>query len=226
MRRTYCVICGGGGLCEHGKKFSKCKECGSTTFCDHGIMRRLCKNCHGKGVCPHGRIIDICKECHGCNICPHEKQRKQCQICDPCGYLRAIVTGRVKKALLQNKTEHTIDYLGCDIATLKKHLEDQFEKGMTWDNHGDNRGEWAIDHIIPIKWDHPTLDEVKQRLHYINTQPLWSTENMSKHNRLRQEDETKILHIWNQLTPELKQQWITKKGIPKPKIKLVLKKSL
>ena len=50
---------------------------------------------------------------------------------------------------------------------------------MSWDNHGD----WHIDHIIPLKYDNPTLEQTIQRLHYTNTQPLWATENISKGNR-------------------------------------------
>ena len=71
------------------------------------------------------------------------------------------------------------EYLGCDIGTFKKHIEGQFTKGMSWDNHG----EWHIDHIVPLKYDNPTLEETCERLHYTNTQPLWATENMAKGNR-------------------------------------------
>ena len=50
-----------------------------------------------------------------------------------------------------------------------------------------NHGEWHIDHKIPLKYKHngetPSLEEVAKRLHYINTQPLWASENMSKGNR-------------------------------------------
>ena len=49
---------------------------------------------------------------------------------------------------------------------------------MTWDNHG----EWHIDHIVPIKFDSPTMEETIERLHYTNTQPMWSSDNMKKGN--------------------------------------------
>lgn len=225
-RRTHCAICGGGGLCEHGKIHSRCKDCDGTSYCSHGRLRRICKECKGNAICPHNRERYVCKECHGCNICSHMKQRKQCPICDPSGYIRHIVTERIKKALLKNKTEHTIDYLGCDIATFKKHIENQFQEGMSWDNHGDGQREWAIDHIIPIKWNNPTLEEVKQRLHYTNTQPLWSSSNMSKNNRIRPEDELTISKIWNQLTPELQHQWLIRNKSPPPTTKIVLKLKL
>jgi len=50
---------------------------------------------------------------------------------------------------------------------------------MTWDNHG----EWHIDHIIPLKYENPTIEEMIERLHWENTQPLWATDNKAKGNR-------------------------------------------
>ena len=51
---------------------------------------------------------------------------------------------------------------------------------MTWENYGKI---WHIDHIVPINYNNPTLEEVIKRLHYLNTQPLWASENISKGNR-------------------------------------------
>ena len=50
---------------------------------------------------------------------------------------------------------------------------------MSWDNYG----EWEIDHIIPLKYNNPSIEEVQERLHYSNTQPLWARENRAKGNR-------------------------------------------
>ena len=50
---------------------------------------------------------------------------------------------------------------------------------MTWENYG----EWEIDHIIPIKYQKPSIEEVIERLNYTNTQPLWASKNRSKGNR-------------------------------------------
>ena len=62
---------------------------------------------------------------------------------------------------------------------MKVHIENQFKDGMNWDNYGD----WHIDHIIPLKYDNPSLDEVIERLHYTNTQPLSASDNKAKGNR-------------------------------------------
>ena len=39
------------------------------------------------------------------------------------------------------------EYLGCNIETFKKHVEQQFTEDMSWENYG----EWNIDHKIPLK---------------------------------------------------------------------------
>ena len=83
----------------------------------------------------------------------------------------------------EDKELHSEEYLCCDADTLKLHIESQFVDGMNWDN----RGEWQIDHIIPIRYKKngktPSLKRIIKRLHYKNLQPLWAKDNMSKGNR-------------------------------------------
>jgi hypothetical protein len=50
---------------------------------------------------------------------------------------------------------------------------------MTWDNYG----EWEIDHVVPLKFENPTLEQLVERLHYTNLQPLWANENREKSNK-------------------------------------------
>ena len=71
------------------------------------------------------------------------------------------------------------EYLGCNIETLKQHIEQQFTEGMSWENYG----EWHIAHKIPLKYNKSSLEEAAQRLHYTNTQPMWASKNMSKGRR-------------------------------------------
>ena len=89
----------------------------------------------------------------------------------------------MRHALQSDKELSSQDYLGCDMATFRAHLESQFKEGMLWDNYGD----WHIDHRVPLRYKldgkTPTLEEVAQRLHYTNTQPLWASENIAKANR-------------------------------------------
>ena len=72
--------------------------------------------------------------------------------------------------------------LGCSVIDLKKHLEAQFQLGMTWDNYG-LKG-WHIDHIRPLSsFDLGNISDLKKACHYSNLQPLWAKENLKKGNK-------------------------------------------
>ena len=124
-----------------------------------------------------------CKECGGGAICQHQRQKSKCKNCYPKGHLADVVRSRVRHALQSDKELSSQDYLDCDIATFRAHIEFQFKEGMSWENYGD----WHIDHRVPLRYKFdrktPTLEEVAQRLHCTNTQPLWASENIAKGNR-------------------------------------------
>lgn len=79
------------------------------------------------------------------------------------------------KRIRENKKTNTINILGANYITAKKHIEEQFKEGMTWENYG----EWHIDHIVPLASAN-TEEELIKLFHYTNTQPLWAEENMRK----------------------------------------------
>jgi hypothetical protein len=81
--------------------------------------------------------------------------------------------GRYKKS---KKTE---EILGCDMAFFMSYIKSKFQKGMTFENHG----EWHIDHIIPISSAN-TEEEIIALNHYTNLQPLWAYENLTKANKI------------------------------------------
>jgi hypothetical protein len=196
-RRVSCKECGGSQICEHNKEKSRCKECGGSQICEHNKFKSRCKECGGGSICEHNKRRDNCRECGGAPRCEHNKQKaycreckgsqicihnifiSSCKECNPIGHLSGIVRGSVRKALKANKSKHSIEYLGCNIEEFKEHIENQFIEGMTWKNHG----EWHIDHIIPLKYQNPSLEEVIKRLHWKNTQPLWAADNIAKGNR-------------------------------------------
>lgn len=85
---------------------------------------------------------------------------------------------RLRKAVkgFQNP-ESTIDLLSCSLEDYKKYLQSKFTEGMSFDNYG----EWEIDHIIPCKFFDLTRElDRKICFHYLNTQPMWGSENKSK----------------------------------------------
>lgn len=102
------------------------------------------------------------------------KKRSEC----PIYRLRQICRSRLHMALkskgLKKKTR-TFDTIGCSPEDLKKHIENQFTDGMSWDNHG----EWHIDHIKPLS-SGETEEDILKLSHYSNLQPLWAEENFSK----------------------------------------------
>jgi hypothetical protein len=85
-----------------------------------------------------------------------------------------------KRGVTKDKTTETM--LGCSYDKFVKHLEGQFKDGMFWEN----RGEWHIDHIIPLN-SAKTDEEIVRLCHYTNLQPLWAKENIRKKDKLPHE---------------------------------------
>lgn len=89
---------------------------------------------------------------------------------------------RLYSAIKNNqKSGSAVRDLGCSIGELKLYLENQFESGMTWDNYG----EWHIDHVIPLSHFN-LLDRMEflEAVNWLNLQPMWAKDNLSKHARL------------------------------------------
>lgn len=77
-----------------------------------------------------------------------------------------------------NKSDKTINLLGCDIEFFKAYIESKFVDGMTWENYGIR---WHIDHIKPCAAFNLSIDnEQKLCFHYTNLQPLFAEDNLSK----------------------------------------------
>lgn len=84
-----------------------------------------------------------------------------------------------KKFRKNTKTE-TI--LGCTIEEFRLYIQSQFKKGMSFENHG----EWHLDHIIPMSLAINQEQAIKLN-HYTNFQPLWAEENLSKSNKIKEQ---------------------------------------
>ena len=85
---------------------------------------------------------------------------------------------RISKFLIE-RNKRTEEILGITLEEFKIYLETQFEDGMTWNK----RGEWHIDHIIPLS-SAKTEDEIYKLCHYTNLQPLWALDNIMKSNKI------------------------------------------
>jgi hypothetical protein len=99
--------------------------------------------------------------------------------------IRCLVRNNANRAfkyLLKERNTPSLELLGCDSwDVLKSHIEKQFQKDMTWNNHGPSG--WHIDHIIPLS-SAKTPEHIIQLCHYTNLQPLWAKDNLQKSNKL------------------------------------------
>lgn len=109
----------------------------------------------------------------------YEKKRRKSDINIK---IKSNLRNRIIEVLKRNsvrKNNKTFELIGCDLQTLKQHLESQFTDGMNWDNHG-IKG-WHIDHIRPCaSFDLTNPEEQKKCFHYTNLQPLWAKDNLKK----------------------------------------------
>jgi len=98
-------------------------------------------------------------------------------------HISVILNLSFKKQGWSKKTK-TQEILGCDWETFVEHIENQFQEGMTWDNHG--RYGWHYDHIIPIA-SAKTEEDLIRLNHYTNFQPLWAEDNLRKSDKISEE---------------------------------------
>jgi len=88
--------------------------------------------------------------------------------------IRAVLKGN-------NKSQQSMELIGCSKQELEAHLENQFTEGMTWENYGYYG--WHIDHIKPCaSFDLSDPEQQKLCFHYSNLQPLWAKDNYKKRN--------------------------------------------
>ena len=88
--------------------------------------------------------------------------------------IRCLIRNSFKRKGFGKKSK-TREILGCSFEDLKRHIENQFSPGMSWDN----KPEWHIDHIVPLASSKTNADVVRLN-HYTNLRPLWASENWAK----------------------------------------------
>lgn len=97
---------------------------------------------------------------------------------DPFFKLKKTLRGRCLEAFKcvgKKKNTKSEILIGGSFEIARAHIERQFTKGMSWDNHG----EWEIDHLIPIS-SAKTEEDIASLCHYTNLQPLWKIDNAKK----------------------------------------------
>jgi hypothetical protein len=80
-----------------------------------------------------------------------------------------------------------MEYLGCDVDTLRVHIQNKMTPDMTWDNI-------HYDHIKPVsRFDLDDEDEFLKCCHFTNLQPLLAHDNLRLSNIWTDENEL----FWN-----------------------------
>lgn len=109
------------------------------------------------------------------------KRRKEDTLFKMTNNIRCLVTGSFRRQNSNGftKCKKTEEILGCSIEKFVSYIVEQFEPGMTLENHG----EWHLDHIIPLATAE-TNDDIIRLNHYTNFQPLWAKDNLIKGARI------------------------------------------
>ena len=89
--------------------------------------------------------------------------------------LRTLVRNSFRKKGYNRFESRTEEIVGISYNEFKIYMESKFVNGMSWEN----RGEWHIDHIIPLS-SAKSEDELIALSHYTNLQPLWAMDNLKK----------------------------------------------
>lgn len=105
---------------------------------------------------------------------------------DPSFRMRRWICFHMNRALAKHlsgrnvtKASRIVQLLGCDWKSFVSHVESQFQRGMTWGNHGQSG--WHFDHIAPLSsFDLTDESQLKKACHFTNVQPLWAADNIRK----------------------------------------------
>ncbi len=93
------------------------------------------------------------------------------------------------KKIKANKCDHTMTLLGCTGDIIIKWFQYMFniiDPTMTFQNHGIY---WHIDHVIPCTlFDFSEDEEQRRCFHWTNLKPMNGKENISKGNRLTEQE--------------------------------------
>lgn len=144
---------------------------------------------------------------------PENRQRRNAEekakrAANPAYKLLVYARNYIRHALVDgDKVAHTEQLLGCKIEYFKRHLEDRFVEGMSWNNWTNKTGGWSIDHILPCGlFDLSIPSHQYACFGHLNLRPLWHIENVKKQDYL--DDGRRA----RDMTPEEKKTYLISKG--------------
>lgn len=168
----------------------------------------LCNKCSGekpKAVKLPKKKLPKVKKKHKTS---KEQNKRRNQL--PYRKMRNNISKGIRRSILI-KTNRTVEYVGCDIKTLRFHLESQFKSGMSWDNYGLY---WVIDHIFPLAaFDMNDPDEILWAWNYKNLQPLEKKLNEAKSDNIASYNVSELKQKNLELLDKLKYQYLINNNI-------------
>ena len=91
-----------------------------------------------------------------------------------------------------SKKSRTFEIIGLSYDDFRRWIENQFTKGMTWNNFG--RSGWSIDHVIPLSFA-KTHEDVVILNNYRNLRPMWFIDNIIKGDKIPSDYKTKLKEL-------------------------------
>lgn len=204
----YPFVC---GICGENRTstYRQCKWCPDCRV--EGKRRREAAKWAAKGSIPFGTELkcancavvfakrfrthvycDVCSEISRANKLPaavewnrnyQREYQKRRRNESAAAAINSRMSAGIKNSLRDTKNGRSWESLvGFTVADLMVHLERQFLKGMTWAN----RGEWHIDHVVPLdehSFDSAEHPEFRAAWALTNLRPLWATDNIKKSNK-------------------------------------------
>lgn len=159
-------------------------------------IQKTCTKCgdqyRGNIACPRS----ICAKCRHCLAIGNWNKRNREKVDawatirkkkHPYVKLGIVLRGRLRCALIKMGYSGIITsgiphlrHLGTDIKTATKWIENQFQPGMSWANHGFGANKWNIDHIQPLSsFNLFSEKDLAIVCNYKNLRPIWQSEHMS-----------------------------------------------
>jgi hypothetical protein len=119
--------------------------------------------------------------------------------------IKSNLSRRIREILKQDKSDKTMNYIGCSLNDFKKYIESLFQEGMTWNNYGSyingvSKSGWHIDHIIPCTaFDFKNIIEIRACFYYKNMQPLWGIDNIIKSDKYDIDTKNEYINRFKQI---------------------------
>jgi hypothetical protein len=163
-----------------GMKIACCR-CGKTIEVHPGVRYAKCPPC--KPYTPEQQAARYAKR---------NALRNARRAANPFYRRRVDLWHRIVRVVRSGREDTIVQAaVGCRVATLRRHLERQFARGMTWANHGYR---WHIDHIKQKNgfWHEVEAGRLSEEAclrrvhHYTNLRPKWIKDNLHRPWRLRE----------------------------------------